>query len=157
VLAIVQVGGALARLGAGAWSDRVGSRLRPMRRLAALTCAVMVALSIGAYAHSGAAVAALLVAGVSTVSTNGLAYTAVAEYAGRPWAGRALGIQNTGQNLFAAATPPLLAQLVAGADYTAAFAAAVGFPLIAAALIPVGAERRRSQEGPTREEPTCPR
>jgi sugar phosphate permease len=138
VLAIVQVGGALSRLGAGVWSDRVGSRLRPMRLLAGLTCGGMLALTAGAYAESGAAVAALLVAGVVTVSTNGLAYTAVAEYAGRSWAGRALGVQNTGQNLLAAATPPLLAQLVGGPGYPAAFAAAVAFPLIAVPLIPAG-------------------
>jgi sugar phosphate permease len=141
LLAVVQVGGALARLGAGVWSDRVGSRLRPMRLLAGVICAIMVALSIGAYAESGTAVVALLIAGVCTVSTNGLAYTAVAEYAGRPWAGRALGVQNTGQNLLAAATPPVLAHLVSAAGYPAAFAAVVAFPIVAAALIPVAAER----------------
>ncbi|HEY7484646.1 MAG TPA: MFS transporter [Streptosporangiaceae bacterium] len=150
ILAIVQVGGALARIGAGVWSDKVTSRLRPMRLLAALTCAVMLALAIGAYAESWTAVVALLIAGVITVSTNGLAYTAVAEYAGRAWAGRALGVQNTGQNLFAAATPPVLAYLVNGADYAPAFAAAVAFPLVAAALIPVAAERvTRPAAGPT--------
>lgn len=147
LLAVVQVGGALARLSAGVWSDRVASRLRPMRRLAGLICGVMLVLSLGAYAESGAAVAALLVAGVVTVSTNGLAYTAVAEYAGRSWAGRALGVQNTGQNLLAAATPPVLAHLVSGAGYPAAFAAAVAFPLVAAALIPVAAEQNRSRPG----------
>src|ERR687895_1090327 len=140
MLAAVQVGGALARLSAGAWSDRVASRLRPMRLLAGLTCAVLLALSIGAYAESGAAVGVLLIAGIVTVSTNGLAYTAIAEYAGRSWAGRALGVQNTGQNLFAAATPPLLAYVVSGGGYPAAFAAVVAFPLLAAALIPVAAE-----------------
>ncbi|HEU5157800.1 MAG TPA: MFS transporter [Streptosporangiaceae bacterium] len=140
LLAVVQVGGALARLGAGVWSDRVASRLRPMRLLAGLIGAVMLALAIGAYAESGAAVAVLLIAGVVTVSTNGLAYTAVAEYAGRSWAGRALGVQNTGQNLLAVATPPVLAQLVGGAGYPAAFAAVIAFPLVAAALIPVAAE-----------------
>jgi sugar phosphate permease len=140
VLAIVQIGGALARLGAGAWSDRVASRLRPMRLLAGLTFVVMLSLAVGAYAQSTAAIAVLLVAGVITVSTNGLAYTAVAEYAGRSWAGRALGVQNTGQNLLAATTPPVLAHLVNGADYSGAFAAAVVFPLIAAALVPVASE-----------------
>ena len=140
MLAVVQVGGALARLSAGVWSDRVASRLRPMRLLAGLTCAVLLALSIGAYAGSGAAVGALLIAGVVTVSTNGLAYTAIAEYAGRSWAGRALGVQNTGQNLFAAATPPVLAHLVSGGGYPAAFAAVVALPLVAVALIPVAAE-----------------
>jgi sugar phosphate permease len=143
VLAAGQLGGALARLGAGAWSDRMGSRLRPMRLLAGLIGGVLLALTAGTYTGSRAAVAALLVAGVITVSTNGLAYTAVAEYAGRSWAGRALGVQNTAQNLFAAATPPVLAHLVSGAGYPAAFASAVAFPLVAAALVPVATERRQ--------------
>jgi sugar phosphate permease len=141
VLAIVQVGGALTRLAAGVWSDRVASRLRPMRLLAGLTCGVMLALAVGAYAESAAVIAALLIAGVITVSTNGLAFTAVAEYAGRAWAGKALGTHNTTQNLVAAATPVVLAYLVQGAGYWAAFAAVVIFPLVAAALIPVAAER----------------
>src|SRR5689334_14952530 len=34
VLAVTQVGGAVARLAVGVWSDRVGSRVRPMRALA---------------------------------------------------------------------------------------------------------------------------
>jgi sugar phosphate permease len=141
VLAVVQVGGALARLSAGVWSDRVASRLRPMRLLAGLTGGVMLALAVGAYAESAVAIVALLVAGVITVSTNGLAFTAVAEYAGRSWAGKALGTHNTTQNLFAAATPALLAQLVDGTGYWAAFAAVMTFPLLAAAMIPVAAER----------------
>src|SRR3569833_4414616 len=33
VLAVTQVGGAVARLAVGVWSDRVGSRVRPMRAL----------------------------------------------------------------------------------------------------------------------------
>jgi sugar phosphate permease len=148
VLAIVQVGGALARLSAGVWSDRVASRLRPMRLLAGLTCGVMLALAVGTYAGSAAAIAALLVAGVITVSTNGLAFTAVAEYAGRAWAGKALGTHNTTQNVAAAATPVVLAPLVQAAGYWAAFAAVVAFPLVAAVLIPVAAERDAAPAAP---------
>ena len=101
--------GALSRLGAGYWSDRVGSRMRPMRILAVSTGVGMLALAVAAAAGSSAAVPVLLACGVVAVSTNGLAFTAVAEYAGSAWAGRALGIQNTGQNALAAATPPVLA------------------------------------------------
>jgi hypothetical protein len=68
-----------------------------------------------------------------------LAFTAVAEYAGPHWAGRALGIQNTGQNLMAAATPPVAAALIAADGYPAAFAVAAVLPLAAAALVPVAA------------------
>jgi hypothetical protein len=87
-------------------------------------------------------VAVLLAGAVLAVSTNGLAFTAVAELAGAAWAGRALGIQNTGQNLVAAATPPAVAVLIGAWGYPAAFALAGALPLAAAALIPIAAEHR---------------
>ena len=136
VLAVTQVGGAVARLVVGHWSDRAGSRVRPMRRLAVAIGVVMLVLAAGALSGREVAIVALLAAAVITVTTNGLAFTAVAEYAGRSWAGRALGIQNTGQNLLAAATPPALGALVSGAAYGTAFMAVVAFPLAAAVLIP---------------------
>ncbi len=83
----------------------------------------------------------LFAAVIVSVSTNGLAFTAVAEHAGSAWAGRALGIQNTGQNAFAAATPPVLAAVIGAVGYPAAFGMVVLFPLAAAALVPVGGER----------------
>ncbi|WP_433174595.1 MFS transporter [Actinoallomurus sp. CA-150999] len=153
LLAAAQVGGAAARLAVGHWSDRAGSRLRPMRLLAAGIGVVMLALTAGALTGWGGASVVLVVAAVITVTTNGLAYTAVAEYAGRAWAGRALGIQNTGQNLLAAATPPVLGSLVGGSDYGTAFAVAVAFPVVAALLIPVrseGAPAHSATPEPTR-------
>ncbi len=142
LMAVVQVGGAASRLVAGWWSDRTGSRMRPMRTLAVTIGVSIAALTVGVFAHSRLAVVALLVAAVVSVSTNGLAYTAVAEYAGRAWAGRALGIQNTAQNAVAAATPPTVAAMISGAGYGAAFATVIAFPLAAAALLPVQAEHR---------------
>jgi sugar phosphate permease len=136
VLAITQVGGAVARLVVGHWSDRAGSRVRPMRALALAIGVIMLVLAAGALSGREIATFGLLAAAVITVTTNGLAFTAVAEYAGRSWAGRALGIQNTGQNLLAAATPPALGTLVTGSAYGTAFAAVVAFPLAAALLIP---------------------
>jgi len=147
LLAVAQVCGAAARLGAGYWSDRVASRMRPMRMLALATAVVLLALAAGAATRSPLAIAALLVAAVASVSTNGLAFTAVAEHAGSSWAGRALGIQNTGQNAFAAATPPVLAAVIGGAGYGAAFAAVALFPLAAAAFVPVSAEDRAARPG----------
>jgi sugar phosphate permease len=139
LLAVTAAAGAASRLGAGYWSDRTGSRMRPMRALAVAIAAALVALAAAAAATSALAVPALLAAAVLAVSTNGLAFTAVAEYAGPQWAGRALGIQNTGQNLMAAATPPLAAALIAAHGYPAAFAAAAILPLAATALVPVTA------------------
>jgi sugar phosphate permease len=150
LLAVAHVCGAASRLGAGYWSDRVGSRMRPMRILAISTGAGMVALAAAAAAGSSFAVPILLACGVVAVSTNGLAFTAVAEYAGSAWAGRALGIQNTGQNALAAATPPVLALAIGAAGYGTSFAVVAVFPLVAAAFVPVAAEiktPRRSAHG----------
>jgi len=140
-LAVTAVCGAAVRLLAGYWSDRAGSRMGPMRILAVATGLIVLAVAAGAAARSPLAVVALLVCSVAVVSTNGLAFTAVAEQAGSSWAGRALGIQNTGQNAFAAATPPLIAAGIGAAGYPAVFAAVAFFPLVAAALVPVAAER----------------
>lgn len=140
LLAAAQVGGAAARLGAGFWSDRAGSRLRPMRVLAAATAVVAGVLALGAATGSAVAIVVLVVAAAVTVSTNGLAFTAVAERAGSAWAGRALGVQNTAQNLVAAGTPPAFALLIGAGGYATAFAAAAAFPVAACALVPVTAE-----------------
>ena len=142
LLAVTAAGGAASRLGAGHWSDRLGSRMRPMRILALATTVVLVALALAAALAPVLAVPILFAAAVLVVSTNGLAYTAVAEYAGPAWAGRALGIHNTGQNALAALTPPIMAVLIGAAGYPAAFALAGALPLAAAALIPLAAERR---------------
>ena len=139
LLALAATGGGASRLVAGYWSDRVGSRMRPMRALALAISASLVALAIATRAAAPLAVPALLVAAVLAVSTNGLAFTAVAEYAGPQWAGRALGIQNTGQNVVAALTPPAMAVLIGSGGYPAAFAVAGVLPLIAAAVVPAAA------------------
>jgi MFS family permease len=140
--------GALTRIAAGKWSDWAGSRLRPMRWLAVVVTAVMGLTALGMWSRSPLAVAALLLAVALSVSTNGLAFTAVAELAGLAWAGRALGVQNTGQNLAAAATPPVLAQLIGLAGYGGAFGLATLFPALAILAIPTRAEVSRDPEQP---------
>jgi sugar phosphate permease len=141
LLAVAQVGGAATRLAVGYWSDRVGSRMGPMRLLAAGTAAGMAALAVAAAAGAAVAVPILLACSLVAVSTNGLAFTAVAEFAGPAWAGRALGIQNTGQNALAAATPPVLALAIGALGFGGSFAIVAAFPVAAAALVPVATER----------------
>ena len=145
LLAVAQVGGAATRLAVGYWSDRVGSRMGPMRLLAAGTAAGMGALAVAAAAGSSAAVPLLLACALVAVSTNGLAFTAVAEFAGPGWAGRALGIQNTGQNALAAATPPVLALAIGVLGFGGSFAVVAAFPVAAAILVPAAAERGLSR------------
>jgi sugar phosphate permease len=147
LLAVAQLGGAMSRLGAGYWSDRVGSRMRPMRTLAVSTAAGLAGLAAAAASGTSIAVPLLLACSVVAVSTNGLAATAIAEYAGTAWAGRALGIQNTGQNALAAATPPVLALAIGSIGFGASFAVVAAFPLAAAALVPLAAENRQAAAG----------
>jgi sugar phosphate permease len=148
LLAAAQVGGAATRLAAGYWSDRVGSRLRPMRLLAVATGVVLAGLAAATLAGATVtAVVALLVATMLAVSTNGLAFTAVAERAGSAWAGRALGVQNTAQNALAAATPPVFGLLIGALSYGGGFAASVVFPVLACLLVPVGDEAAPAARG----------
>ena len=156
VLAIAQACGAFSRLGAGVWSDRAGSRMRPMRALAVATAVILAALAAGAAVRAPWAAAVLFAAVIVSVSTNGLAFTAVAEHAGSSWAGRALGIQNTGQNAFAAVTPPVLAAVIGAAGYAVAFGVAALFPVAAAALVPVGGERRAAARAARAAAPDVP-
>jgi MFS family permease len=139
VIAGTNFAGALTRIGAGKWSDLVHSRLRPMRQLAIAIAIVVGLAALGAWWRSPLGVAALLAATALAVSTNGLAFTAVAELAGMSWAGRALGVQNTAQNIAAAATPPAMAQLIQLAGYPASFGITALFPLAAAVAIPASA------------------
>jgi MFS family permease len=138
-IAVANFAGALTRLAAGRWSDLVRSRLRPMRQLALAIAVITGLAALGTGLKSPVGPAALLAAAALTVSTNGLAFTAVAEIAGMSWAGRALGVQNTAQNIAAAATPPVMAQLITSAGYPGTFWITALFPIAAAAAIPAPA------------------
>jgi sugar phosphate permease len=138
-IAAANLAGALTRLAAGKWSDLVHSRLRPMRQLAVVIAAVMGLAALGAWWRSPMGAVALLASAALTVSTNGLTFTAVAELAGMSWAGRALGVQNTAQNIAAAATPPVMAQLIQVAGYPWSFGVTALFPVIAAVATPAAA------------------
>ena len=71
----------------------------------------MILWAVGDVFASWLAVAALVAALIVTVTDNGLGFTATAELAGPFWAGRALGVQNTGQNIAAMAAAPLFGAL----------------------------------------------
>jgi MFS family permease len=137
VVGLAQLIGAFGRVGAGVLSDRVGSRLRPLRWVA-LAGIPLLLLTAGAGAlHWPVAVAMTYVlASCLSVADNGLAFTAVAEIAGAHWSGRALGLQNTGQFAAAAAVVPVAGLLIGVAGYSAAFALTALAPLLAIPLIP---------------------
>jgi sugar phosphate permease len=136
-----QLAGAAGRVVTGVWSDRVRSRLRPMRQLAVASATLMLFIAVGAATGLWFVVVGFALASVVTVADNGLAYTSVAELAGAEWSGRALGVQNTIQNVAAVGTAPLLAAIIGGGHYAAGFFVAAVFPLLAIPLTPISAER----------------
>jgi len=131
-----QVLGAAGRIAAGRWSDRVGSRLRPIRTIAVAAAATMALLALTDWLDWGWSVAVMVVASVVTVSDNGLAFTAIAEIAGPFWSGRALGTQNTSQLLTAGIVPPVFGALIGAAGYPLGFAICALFPVLAIPLVP---------------------
>jgi sugar phosphate permease len=139
LVASTQLLGAAARIGVGWWSDRVGSRLGPMRVVALTTLVTMVAL--GLLEETPLAVSIMIVATAVTVASNGLAFTAVAEIGGPFWSGRAMGVHNTGQYFVAALVPPLVGALVTDRGYAFAFAFMALFAVLAVPIVPVRGER----------------
>ena len=135
-----QILGAAGRIAAGRWSDVTGSRLRPIRTIAAAAAGSMALLAFTDWLHSPISVALVVIASVITVSDNGLAFTAIAEIAGPFWSGRALGTQNTSQHLASAAASPLFGALIGLFGFPAAFAVCALFPVVAIPLVPADPE-----------------
>ena len=126
VLAGIYVLAVAARIGSGTVSDRLGSRLGPLR-----TIGVALALLTACVAAAIAAPLALLIplfiiAGVLSMSWNGLAYAAAAEAAGAARTGAALGFQQTLLGVVVAGAPPVIAAAAAHSWRLAFFLAAAG-------------------------------
>ncbi len=149
-LAAVQLGGAAARVVAGVWSDRSGSRLRPLRLIAlstAIALAVATALLGG---PDGLAAAGLAVAAVLSMAGNGVSFAAVAEMTGPDRVGTALGLQNTVLAVAVAVASPLFGAMAGLWSWTTAFAITSLFPLVGWWLLRGLEARRRVGVGPGR-------
>jgi MFS family permease len=128
--------GAVGRIAVGLWSDRVGSRVRPLRIVALSAVAVMLLLAIVDWTHLAAGAVFLVIATTVTVADNGLSFTSVAEAAGPYWSGRALGAQNTGQYLAATAVGPGVGALIGLLGFAGSFLVVALLPLGALPLVP---------------------
>jgi MFS family permease len=137
VIAAAQFVGAVGRIAVGVASDRVGSRTRVLRWVALSGVVVMLALAGCGALHWGAVSAVMLVvASTVSVADNGLSFTSVAEAAGPSWSGKALGLQNTGQFIAAAAVGPGIGALITALGYPVAFALVALAPLASIPLVP---------------------
>jgi sugar phosphate permease len=135
VLAGVQVVAAGMRIGGGRWSDRIGSRLRPLR-LVGVGSAVTLAVATAALdAPLAVLVPAFVLAGGLSMAWNGLSFTAAAEIAGRTRSGAALGMQQTALAAAGAIVPPAFAAVVAAGSWRLGFALAAVFPLAGVQLL----------------------
>ena len=136
LVTLSQLLGALGRITVGRWSDRVGSRMRPVRIIAAFAALTLFLLAIADHLNSPYEVPLMVAISVIAVLDNGLEATAITEFAGPFWSGRALGIQNTTQRVMAAAGAPLFGVLITAAKYPPAWALCGLFPLAAVPLVP---------------------
>jgi MFS family permease len=136
LVTLTQLLGALGRVAVGRWSDRVGSRMWPVRIMAVGAALTSFLLAWSDAVDSRFDVPLMIAISVIAVLDNGLEATAITECAGPFWSGRALGVQNTTQRLMAAAGPPLFGALIAAAKYPSAWALCGLFPLVAIPLVP---------------------
>jgi sugar phosphate permease len=138
-LAVVNVLGAAGRLAGGRLSDRLGSRVAPIRGIALATALVLAA---GAALLNGSGwllLPALVLAGGLSMTWNGLSVTAAVEAAAPRRSGAALGLQQTMLGVALAITPLVFAPLVAATSWRTGFAAAAGVPVLAALVLrPLG-------------------
>jgi sugar phosphate permease len=130
-LGTLQIVGALVRIVAGRRSDREGLRIAPIRRIAARNAGLLVAVGVLATGPGALLYPVLAVAAVSTMSWNGLAFTAAAEISGRARAGTAMSMQNTLISVGGVLAPTAFGVLVELTSWTAAYALLAIAPLAA--------------------------
>jgi sugar phosphate permease len=130
VLAGTNVLGIGVRIATGHWSDRVRSRLVPLRLLGALITVGTAVTSALVDAPLALLVPAIVVAGVLSLSWNGLAFTAAAETSGRGRSGAALGFQQSVLGVLGAVATPVFAVVVGATSWRTAFALATLGPLL---------------------------
>jgi sugar phosphate permease len=147
LLAAINVLAIAARIGAGSVSDRMRTRLRPLRVIGLTLAAGTAAVAALTDAPLAALVPAFLVSGVLSMSWNGLAFAAAAESAGAARTGAALGFQQTLLGITGAVVPVAFAA-VAASSWRLAFALAALGPLVGVALLQPVREPTRAVRKP---------
>ncbi|HYX76738.1 MAG TPA: MFS transporter, partial [Gaiellaceae bacterium] len=135
VLAGVQVVAAALRIGGGRWSDRIGSRVRPLRIVGLASAVTLAVATVLLPAPLPLLIAAFVLAGGLSMAWNGLSFTAAAEIAGRARSGAALGMQQSALAAAGAIVPPAFAAVVAASSWRLGFGVAAVFPLVGVALL----------------------
>jgi sugar phosphate permease len=135
ILALTQLLGAALRILVGRWSDRARARVRPLRQLASGLAVSLIVVAVLLEAPLALLIPALVVAGGLSLSWNGLAYTAVAELAGRARSGAALGFQQTALSVASTGAAPIFASVVDASSWEVGFGLAAVLPVAGVAVM----------------------
>jgi sugar phosphate permease len=159
VLVAINVVAIAARIGSGRISDRLGSRLRPLRTIGVALALFTAGIAVGTDAPLALLVPLFVVAGVLSMSWNGLAYAAAAEAAGPSRTGAALGFQQTLLGVVVAGAPPVVAAIASHSWRAAFFVAAAGPAVGVLILLRLGdpATRLARTRGTSASLPAAPR
>lgn len=130
VLVFVNVLGGVLRIGTGRWSDRVGSRVAPLRLVGLGSFAALAASALLLGGPTALLVPAFVLAGGLSMAWNGLSFTAAAELAGTARSGAAIGFQQTVLSLIGIVVPVAFAATVSALSWRAAFGLAALGPLV---------------------------
>jgi sugar phosphate permease len=149
VLVAINVLAIAARVGSGRISDRLGSRLTPLRTIGVALALFTAGVAAATDAPLALLVPLFLVAGVLSMSWKGLAYAAAAETAGAARTGAALGFQQTLLGVVVAAAPPVVAAIATHSWRVAFFFAAAG-PVVGVLILQRLGEPRSPRPARTR-------
>jgi sugar phosphate permease len=157
VLVAINVLAIAARIGSGRISDRLGSRLGPLRAIGVALAVFTGAVAASIDAPLWLLIPLFVVAGVLSMAWNGLAYAAAAETAGAAKTGAALGFQQTLLGIVVAAAPPAVAA-IATHSWRAAFLFAAAGPVLGVlVLLRLSDPRRARRPGTSASRPAAPR
>jgi sugar phosphate permease len=134
LFATINVLAIAARIGSGRISDRLGSRLRPLRTIGVALTVFTAAVAAGTEAPLALLAPLFVVAGVLSMAWNGLSYAAAAELAGSARTGAALGFQQTLLGVIVAGAPAGIAA-VASHSWRLAFVLAAAGPAVGVLIL----------------------
>jgi MFS family permease len=135
-IVVVQIGGAIMRVGSGRWTDKHAGTRRPYVRWVGVTATIALGAS-ALLTHSpiAAILAALIISGILANAWHGVAYTEIAHMAGAERAGTALGLENT--TVFTAGfLAPLMVPWIADVSWPLVWAVCAAATLLAIPLAP---------------------
>ena len=135
MLAAVQVFALVLRIAVGRWSDALGARLPPLRRIGVASFATLALAALLLTAPGGVLVPLLVVAGAVGMAWNGLAFTAAAELAGPRRSVPRSASSRRCLSLLGIFAPLGFAAVVSAGSWRLAYGLAALFPLAGAALL----------------------